>query len=131
MQKNVKFKQSPENKIQKDSQDKHSEEKSIIHTLLDEYNKELVKQKANETDKHSEETSVIRTLLNEYNKGSVKVVEVDKHSEKKSIMQTLVNEYNKQPVKIVEDSISRKLLNSVKATRQDKEKRVRYCKKYN
>ncbi|XP_036146452.1 28S ribosomal protein S31, mitochondrial [Monomorium pharaonis] len=48
----------------------------------------------------------------------------DKHSEKKSIIQTLLDEYNKRP-KIVEDSISRKLLNSAKVSKnqlQDKEK---------
>lgn len=48
----------------------------------------------------------------------------DKHLKKKSIMQTLLDEYNKQP-KVVEDSISRKLLNSAKASKkqlQDTEK---------
>lgn len=63
----------------------------------------------------------------------------DKHSEKKSIIQTLLDEYNKQPkkvveqqVKVVEDSISRKLLQSVKASKRqlkDEEKHSvkRYC----
>jgi len=58
------------------------------------------------------------------------------HSKKKSIIQTLLDEYNKQPVKVVkEDSISRKLLNSIKVSKtqlQDTEKsHIRYCKKYN
>ncbi|XP_018360673.1 PREDICTED: 28S ribosomal protein S31, mitochondrial isoform X2 [Trachymyrmex cornetzi] len=49
----------------------------------------------------------------------VKKSSQDEHLEKKSIIQTLLDEYNNQPIKkVIENSVSRKLLQSVKASKE-------------
>lgn len=95
---NVNVKQSQKHNVQKNFQDKDME-KSIIRTLLDEYNRQPVK--------------------------VVKESSQEKYTEKKSIIQNLLDDYNKQPVKVVEDSVTRKLLQSRKESKtqlENKEK---------
>jgi len=128
IRKNTKFKQTKPN-TQKSSEDKDLEEKSVIRTLLSEYNKRpmnLVEDNIQENfqNKYSKQKSVIRDLLDEYNKQPAKVVEdntqkssEDKDLEEKSVIQTLLVEYNKRPVKVIEDNIQENSQNKYSKTK--------------
>ncbi|XP_071562891.1 small ribosomal subunit protein mS31 isoform X1 [Temnothorax nylanderi] len=91
-QKNAKFKQSPEDNVQENSQDQHLEKKSIIQTLLDEYNKQPVE---------VVENSISRKLLNDV-KASKQLQDTDRERSRVSRLKD-VNLWNGKPSKIFEN----------------------------
>ncbi|KAL0115642.1 hypothetical protein PUN28_010864 [Cardiocondyla obscurior] len=106
IQKNIESKKLPKHNIQ-DHQNKYSKKKSIIQSLLNEYNKQPVKVK----------DSVSKQLLN------------SPKAHEKQLQYTAkekpIDQYIKQPAEIVENSISRQLLNSAKIS----EKQLQYIDK--
>ncbi|KAL0125567.1 hypothetical protein PUN28_004586 [Cardiocondyla obscurior] len=106
IQKNIESEELPKQNIQ-NHQNKYSKKKSIIQSLLNEYNKQPVKVK----------DSVSKQLLNS--------PEAHEKQLQYTAKEKPIDQYIKQPAEIVENSISRQLLNSAKIS----EKQLQYTDK--